>query len=43
VQAVAHDSKPWFGTQFHPEVEQTEHGYDMFNNFKAFVEEHTRS
>jgi GMP synthase (glutamine-hydrolysing) len=43
VQAVVHESKPWFGTQFHPEVEQTEHGYDMFNNFKAFVEEHRRA
>lgn len=37
VQAFAHDSRPWFGTQFHPEVEQTEHGYDIFRNFIDFV------
>jgi GMP synthase (glutamine-hydrolysing) len=43
VQAVAHDSKPWFGTQFHPEVEQTEHGYDMFKNFMGFVEDHRKA
>ena len=43
VQAVAHASKPWFGTQFHPEVEQTEHGYEIFKNYMAFVEEHKRT
>jgi len=42
VQAIAHRSRPWFGTQFHPEVEQTEHGYDIFRNFMFFVEERAR-
>jgi len=42
VQAIAHRSRPWFGTQFHPEVEQTEHGYDIFRNYMAFVEERAR-
>ncbi len=37
MQAFAHDSRPWFGTQFHPEVEQTEHGYEIFRNFIDFV------
>ena len=39
VQAVCHDTKPWFGTQFHPEVEQTEHGYEIFRNYMEFVKE----
>lgn len=43
VQAVSHDSKPWFGTQFHPEVEQTEHGYDIFRNYMTFVEEYRKA
>ena len=43
VQAVVRDSKPWFCTQFHPEVEQTEHGYEIFKNYMAFVEEYKRS
>jgi GMP synthase (glutamine-hydrolysing) len=42
VQAFAHDERPWFGTQFHPEVEQTEHGYDIFRNFIEFAREHRR-
>jgi GMP synthase (glutamine-hydrolysing) len=33
VQAYRHVKRPLFGTQFHPEVEQTEHGYDIFKNF----------
>jgi GMP synthase (glutamine-hydrolysing) len=43
VQAAAHDTKPWFGTQFHPEVEQTEHGYEIFTNYKEFVAEYRGS
>ena len=42
IQAIAHDTKPWFGTQFHPEVEQTEHGYEMFKNFMSFVEDNKK-
>jgi GMP synthase (glutamine-hydrolysing) len=41
VQAVCHREKPWFGTQFHPEVEQTEHGYDIFKNYAEFVREYS--
>jgi len=33
VQAYRHKKRPLYGTQFHPEVEQTEHGYDIFKNF----------
>jgi GMP synthase (glutamine-hydrolysing) len=33
VQAFRHTKRPIYGTQFHPEVEQTEHGYDIFKNF----------
>jgi len=33
VQAFCHKKKPLFATQFHPEVEQTENGYEIFKNF----------
>ncbi len=33
VQAIAHRRRPLFGTQFHPEVEHTEHGREIFENF----------
>jgi GMP synthase (glutamine-hydrolysing) len=33
VQAMKSEKRPLYGTQFHPEVEQTEHGYDIFQNF----------
>lgn len=42
VQAFAHAERPWFGTQFHPEVEQTEHGYEIFSNFIEFVRAYRR-
>jgi len=42
VQALAHATRPWFGTQFHPEVEQTEHGYEIFSNFIEFVRAYRR-
>ncbi len=32
-QAIAHKKRPIFGVQFHPEVEHTEHGYEIFSNF----------
>jgi len=35
VQAIRCLKKPIFGLQFHPEVEHTEHGYDIFSNFLA--------
>jgi GMP synthase (glutamine-hydrolysing) len=37
VQAFKHVSKPFYGVQFHPEVEHTEHGYDIFRNFIALA------
>ncbi len=33
VQAIKHKNKPFYGLQFHPEVENTEHGETMFKNF----------
>jgi len=33
VQAMRHASKPLFGLQFHPEVEHTEYGMEIFKNF----------
>ena len=33
VQAMKHMEKPLFGLQFHPEVNNTEHGKDIFANF----------
>ncbi len=39
VQALRAASRPIFGLQFHPEVENTEHGYEIFKNFLRVVEE----
>ncbi len=33
VQAMRSLERPLFGLQFHPEVENTEHGYEIFQNF----------
>jgi GMP synthase (glutamine-hydrolysing) len=33
VEAMAHRERPIFGVQFHPEVEHTEHGRRIFQNF----------
>lgn len=30
---MAHKTKPWFGVQFHPEVDLTKNGREMFANF----------
>ena len=38
IQAMRHKEKPLFGLQFHPEVEHTEHGYDIFKNFLRVCE-----
>lgn len=35
VQAMKSTTKSLYGVQFHPEVEHTEHGYDIFKNFLA--------
>ena len=36
-QAIAHKKRPLYGTQFHPEVEHTEHGEEIFQNFLNVV------
>ena len=33
VQAMRHDTRPLFGLQFHPEVEHTDNGYEIFQAF----------
>lgn len=38
VEAMAHPSRPVFGVQFHPEVEHTEHGRQLFRNFLRICE-----
>ena len=39
VEAVRVKGKPFYGLQFHPEVENTEHGSEIFQNFLKVVEE----
>jgi GMP synthase (glutamine-hydrolysing) len=39
VEAIRCRDRPFFGLQFHPEVENTEHGSDIFRNFLRVVEE----
>jgi len=34
---IAHDIKPWFGIQFHPEVSHTPRGKDVLKNFAVSV------
>jgi len=36
-EAMAHESKPIFGVQFHPEVWHTEHGETIFGNFLELI------
>jgi GMP synthase (glutamine-hydrolysing) len=33
VQAMRHKTKPLFGVQFHPEIEHTDNGYEIFQAF----------
>ncbi|UCE73193.1 MAG: GMP synthase subunit A [Methanomassiliicoccales archaeon] len=33
IEAIKYLKKPFYGVQFHPEVEHTEHGYEIFKNF----------
>ena len=37
IQAVKHVHKPLYGVQFHPEVNNTEHGEDILRNFVDMV------
>jgi GMP synthase (glutamine-hydrolysing) len=38
VQAVKHSDRPYYGVQFHPEVNNTEHGEEIYRNFVRAVE-----
>lgn len=38
VQAVKHLERPYYGVQFHPEVNNTEHGEEIYRNFVSIVE-----
>jgi GMP synthase (glutamine-hydrolysing) len=40
VQAMRHQSRPLFGLQFHPEVEHTQFGATMFQNFLEICKQH---
>jgi len=35
IQAIKYMKKPFYGVQFHPEVEHTQYGYEIFKNFLA--------
>jgi len=39
IQAMKHKNKPFYGLQFHPEVEHTEFGEDIFKNFVKICQE----
>ena len=41
IQAMRHREKPLFGLQFHPEVEHTQFGADIFRNFLTVCENPT--
>lgn len=43
VQAMRHRSRPLWGLQFHPEVEHTEYGATIFQNFLAICADHAKS
>ena len=38
IQAMKHKNKPFYGLQFHPEVEHTEYGEQIFKNFVNICE-----
>ncbi|MFG1530131.1 MAG: GMP synthase subunit A [Thermoplasmata archaeon] len=40
VEAMAHPSRPFFGVQFHPEVEHTVRGTELFARFLRFCDPH---
>jgi len=39
VQAAKHLEKPFYGVQFHPEVNNTEHGHEILKNFVNVVKQ----
>jgi len=38
IQAVKHMKKPFYGVQFHPEVNDTEHGSQILSNFVSVID-----
>jgi GMP synthase (glutamine-hydrolysing) len=40
IQSFKHETRPLYGVQFHPEVEHTEHGYEIFKNFLKICNEY---
>jgi len=38
VQAMKHETRPLYGLQFHPEVEHTDNGYEIFQAFLGVCE-----
>jgi len=39
-QAMKHETRPLYGLQFHPEVEHTTYGQEIFENFINIAREH---
>ena len=37
IQAIKHNEKPHYGVQFHPEVNNTEHGEEILRNFVKII------
>lgn len=42
VQAMKHKARPLYGLQFHPEVEHTDNGYEMFQAFIDVCQAHKK-
>lgn len=42
VQVMRHETRPLFGLSFHPEVQHTQHGGTIFQNFIRICEENKR-
>ena len=42
VQAMRHETRPLFGLKFHPEVEHTDNGYEIFQAFLDVCEGYSR-
>ncbi len=42
IQAVKHADRPIYGVQFHPEVNDTEHGEEILRNFVNVANSHTK-
>jgi len=43
IQAMRHKTKPLYGLQFHPEVEHTDNGYEMFQAFVDICAAHQKA